>query len=853
MSVSDNDIDSRDIHKPYPKDSEIIQDNFPTESINMNNQQNNEENVENKGINDEIQNNEQDNNFPEENNNNDDNINGNNIFPDPVNDEFNNYLNDNQNNEQKENNNEEFNNDNSFKDEDNNEKNNINFNDNTFKNEKNNENNLNFINNTFKNEENNENSNANNNNTFRVSDLSNENNRYSSINNKNNENNENKKDENDFEFEDDNNNNNFNQDNNGENNNFNNNNNNRNSDSFGFRESDLKNNDSNMNHYENEPDKDTIRKSGNSDQLHMNDNDNENEKNKNEEDNQNNLNNVPNNINNKTNNNFNNNSINNINNNNNFNYVRNPYSSNNYNNNYNNNNYNNNNQNGGGFGIPTTTNMNQTSLNFIPQNNNVVNNLNYNYNYSSNYNTETAIKHHPDYDPYYEAFEEFPEDSDGFHIDPNRKGKDSSTIAGIQIANTIMGAGILSIPIVMSYLGFIIGIIIVLFLALSTIYSVNILIRCHQITGKNGYSMFGKITMGKFGSILIKIIIVINNLGICVCYFRIFGEVVQIIVQTFVSPDSYWVTNWHNYIYILIGSVILFAFVFVKNISSLKKVSYLGVIAVLIFTIALTCLLFYKSASNELDSEISWDFFLPNCTFTEAFHGTPTVFLAFLFQFNVFPIYYSMRHRNMEKMMRATKIGVGYSLIIFLIVGIIGFLLYGFNIDDTILDNLSDDMIKYRKNNTFIIVLIIIICISFVITCLTSFPILFLSLRVNYANSLIVCLRSCEKENEGEQHVQINQGQFERKKTIIGEKGLIAISVLLYVFIVLFAILVYKLKTMFTIVGASAGTFIAFILPNVFYIIIVKKSEKNYSLILPFAYLVLGLFFFIIAILLIFF
>ena len=39
---------------------------------------------------------------------------------------------------------------------------------------------------------------------------------------------------------------------------------------------------------------------------------------------------------------------------------------------------------------------------------------------------------------------------------------------------------------------------------------------------------------------------------------------------------------------------------------------------------------------------------------------------------------------------------------------------------------------------------------------------------------------------------------------------------------------------MFTIVGASAGTFIAFILPNIFYIIIVKKSEKNYSLILPF-------------------
>ena len=416
-----------------------------------------------------------------------------------------------------------------------------------------------------------------------------------------------------------------------------------------------------------------------------------------------------------------------------------------------------------------------------------------------------------------------------------------------------MGAGILSIPIIMSYLGFIVGIIIVLFLALSTIYSVNILIRCHEITGKNGYSMFGKITMGKFGSILIKIIIIINNLGICVCYFRIFGEVVQIIVQIFVSPNSFWVTNWHYYIYILIGSVILFAFVFVKKISTLKKVSYLGVIAVLIFIIALASLLFYKNASNKLDSDIGLDFFLPNCSFDEAFHGIPTVFLAFLFQFNVFPIYYSMRHRNMEKMMKATKIGVGYSLIIFLIAGIIGFLLYGFNIEDTIIDNLSDDMIKYRKSNFFIVIVIIIICVSFVITCLTSFPILFLSLRDNYVNALTVCLRSCNKDNEEEQHVQISQGQYERKNPIIGEKGLIAISIILYVFIVAFAILVYKLKTMFTIVGASAGTFIAFILPNIFYIIIVKKSEKNYSLVLPFIFLILGLFFFFIAILLIFF
>ena len=82
---------------------------------------------------------------------------------------------------------------------------------------------------------------------------------------------------------------------------------------------------------------------------------------------------------------------------------------------------------------------------------------------------------------------------------------------------------------------------------------------------------------------------------------------------------------------------------------------------------------------------------------------------------------------------------------------------------------------------------------------------------------------------------------------------LIIVTIILYVFIVALAILIYKLKTMFTIVGASAGTFIAFILPNLFYIMIVKMSGKNYSLIIPFILLGIGLFFFVIAILLIFF
>ena len=510
--------------------------------------------------------------------------------------------------------------------------------------------------------------------------------------------------------------------------------------------------------------------------------------------------------------------------NNNFNYNSNPYSSNaNKNNNYGQNN------------------TNQTTTVFVPQETPIFNNLN-NNNYSITRNQEDT---HPDYDPQYKQYIEFPEDSDGTNLDPNKKGKDSSKTAGAQIANTIMGAGILAIPIIMRYLGILIGTLIIVFLALSTIYSVYILIRCHEITGKYGFSMLGKITMGNFGNILIKIIIIINNIGLCIAYFRIFGEVLQTIIQAWVSSDSFWATNWHNYIFILMCGVIMIFFIFIKNISSLKKVAYLGVLAVLLFSLSLSVLLVYKNGYNYLDHEITWKYLLPNCTFSEAFHVIPTVFLAFLFQFNVFPIYLSLKHRNINSMMKATKFGVIYSLIIFLIVGIVGFLIYGLNMEETILNSLSDDMLTYGKKSTFIKVLIIIICITFVTTCLTSFPILFLSLRENFANSMLFCFKNCCKKNKGEE-VQISQGKYE-KKQLINRKVMGAITIILYFIVLGLAIVLPKLKIIFSVVGATAGTFIAFILPSLFYIRICKMSGKSYNIVLPLIFFAIGLFFLIVS------
>jgi amino acid permease len=73
---------------------------------------------------------------------------------------------------------------------------------------------------------------------------------------------------------------------------------------------------------------------------------------------------------------------------------------------------------------------------------------------------------------------------DGHGKHDSHEGTSSFTTASFQIANTIMGAGILSLPMVMQYLGLIVGTLFISLVALCTIYSVNLLLKCKDLTGK---------------------------------------------------------------------------------------------------------------------------------------------------------------------------------------------------------------------------------------------------------------------------------------------------------------------------------------------------------------------------------
>ena len=474
-----------------------------------------------------------------------------------------------------------------------------------------------------------------------------------------------------------------------------------------------------------------------------------------------------------------------------------------------------------------------------------------------------------------------------------KEGHASFTMASIQIGNTILGAGIISLPVVMRYLGIILGTLFIFFVAFCTIFSVKLLLIAQEITKKNKYSTIARSALGNPGYLFVIITIILNNFGLCCAFFRIFGETVQNTIQGFVSEDSYLITNWHNYIYILILLVIMAFVIYTDNFESFEKTSSLGVVGIIVYVIGLFVIFFYKLHYNLLPS-FSGMSFLPTGPFLELLANLPTVFLSYSFQFNVFPIYFTLQNREKSEMLNATSVAVAFCFALYVLSGLCCFLMYGTLLDDTTLKMLLVDMQLYKDKSTFLKIVLVITNIGF-LTCSTSgIPLMFYSLKKNLFDSIKYYKRKwtlgeksskkeiemtdkapketneekldkteelCDKTQETNQNsnepstqsdpnttmqsdsststLPVSPNENAQKKEItkddfdLSYTAKIVSTIILYVLIGVVTILVPQLKTLFNFIGSTAANSISFIIPSLITIYLSSKAETYVNMLLP--------------------
>lgn len=465
------------------------------------------------------------------------------------------------------------------------------------------------------------------------------------------------------------------------------------------------------------------------------------------------------------------------------------------------------------------------------------------------------------------------------------KGNTTFWGAFIQIGNTILGAGIISLPVVIRYLGFPLGIIFILIIAYLTVYSSYLLLKAHQITRKKKYSSIAHASMGGKGYLLTNIMIILNNFGLCCVYFRIFGDTIQNILGGYVAPDNFLVTNWHNFLYILIILVLMCFIIWTEDFEKFEKTSYLGMFGIIIYFITLFILLFYK-ISKGFDPFYSSDAYKVRGEYTNVLICMPSVFLSFSFQFNLFPLYSGLINRTHHEMIKVTEASIIFCLFLYIFSGIAGFLLYGESLNDTILLAFLTDM-QDENTDEVMKILLIIINIGFVTCSTTSIPLVYYTLKQTFfstykyimkknkkpgkniemiavekkdesslgiiengfgfddssdveSNEKNENIQTANKENDNDNNIgragstlsiDFNINEREKKiKVNVSKKEEIVISAFLYIFTGFITILIPKLKSLFNIVGCTAANAIQFIIPCLIIISLGPKAEKLVNL-----------------------
>lgn len=118
----------------------------------------------------------------------------------------------------------------------------------------------------------------------------------------------------------------------------------------------------------------------------------------------------------------------------------------------------------------------------------------------------------------------------------NKNNESAASFAGsvFNLSTTIIGAGIMALPAAMKVLGLTIGIASIIFLALLTHTSLDILMRFSRVAKAQSYGDVMGYAFGSLGRLLFQISVLFNNFGILVVYIIIIGNS---ILYTY----SYWI------------------------------------------------------------------------------------------------------------------------------------------------------------------------------------------------------------------------------------------------------------------------------------------------------------------------
>ncbi|KAJ5079439.1 amino acid transporter [Anaeramoeba ignava] len=344
------------------------------------------------------------------------------------------------------------------------------------------------------------------------------------------------------------------------------------------------------------------------------------------------------------------------------------------------------------------------------------------------------------------------------------------------LANTIIGAGSLSIPFAFKASGAILGTLLLVFSGLLAVYSMYLLAQISEFSNVFGYSELAKKAYKKVGSKFVVFCVFLLTLGASAGYFCFIGDLSSSIMGHYLDTKKTFLKD-RRFLILVVVVLVCFPLTFFDNIVKLSLTSLISLLAVFyvgIQTVIKSSIYLHKNGINHqkiVYFNLKSDLFL----------AIPIFSISFICQINFFPILDRLANPTKKRKRFVILDSVGSSAFFYFFIGLFGYLNFYDETQGNVLLNYGNDPAS------------IIAKFAMLITIIFSTPIIFFACKISFYQLFF-----------SEQHPR-------KWKKII--------SILIPFFIALFiGIFVPDVVPIFGFTGALSGNIIVYLLPALFFL-----------------------------------
>lgn len=272
--------------------------------------------------------------------------------------------------------------------------------------------------------------------------------------------------------------------------------------------------------------------------------------------------------------------------------------------------------------------------------------------------------------------------------------KPTSSVLGasFNLANTIVGAGIMGLAFAIMECGFVAGIILMCFVVLVTEYSVQLMVKTGLRENKTTYEDLCEHALGRFGFIIVLLLIFMFAVGCMISYFIVIGDTIPQVFARTLSPDHFLADRQN--VVILTGIFIIFPISCLKHMSFLQYTSGMSLVAVIFIVCAVS--IRGPPTGQDLGIHPDTDELGLNIINADILAGAGALTFAFTCHHSAFIIRSSLHDPTPARWTRTLRCGLTIAFTVSIITAIFGYCSFYSHTEGNILNNFdyTDDVIN---------------------------------------------------------------------------------------------------------------------------------------------------------------